>query len=154
MNLRCTYFELGNLLKVINFITSIFSFGLYEGSKKTFNHCPFTLKALPSSSWIVIEPCDDVLTTIYGPFHLLRSFPSPNSLTLELNSSTLSSSLNSFCLILWSCHWFILYKAWHCGKPSPSILLARQFAFVSFCQLVLRPCSNSLLPCELYALAR
>jgi len=37
-NLRCTYFELGNLLKAINFITSIFALGLYEGSRKTFNH--------------------------------------------------------------------------------------------------------------------
>jgi len=38
LNLRCTYFELGNLLKAINFITSIFSLGLNKGSKKTFNH--------------------------------------------------------------------------------------------------------------------
>ena len=38
LNLRCTYSELGNLIKPINFITSIFSFGLYEGYKKTFNH--------------------------------------------------------------------------------------------------------------------
>jgi hypothetical protein len=37
-NLRCIYFELGNLLKAISFITSIFSMGLYEGSRKTFNH--------------------------------------------------------------------------------------------------------------------
>ena len=50
--------------------------------------------------------------------------------------------------------WFFIYKAWHCAKPSPSILLAQWSIFVYFCRLVLHPCSSSLLPSELYALAR
>ena len=73
------------------------------------------------------------------------------------------SWIEELCLLPWTLFawfgdraifWFFLCKAWHYAKSSPSILLAQQFAFVDFCQLVLCPCSSSLLPSELYVLAR
>ena len=73
------------------------------------------------------------------------------------------SWIEELCHLLWilfawfgdrAIFWFFLYKAWHCGRPSPSILLTQQSNFVYFCRLVLHPCSSSLLPSELYVLAR
>jgi hypothetical protein len=39
---------------------------------------------------MVIAPCGEVLMMLNGPCHLLRNFPSSNSLTFELKSNTLS----------------------------------------------------------------
>ena len=96
-----------NSLKEISSILSISWSISWEGSRNFFNLWSLTLKVLPSLSWKVIAPCVNELTTVYGPFHLLQSFPSPKSLTLELNRRTLSP-LNSFWLIWWSCHLFVL----------------------------------------------
>jgi len=57
-----------------------------------------------SMSWSV-----DNFVRLKGPPHLLRSLPCPKSFTLELNSRTLSPGLNSLCLILLSCHLFVLF---------------------------------------------
>src|SRR6185312_6198282 len=79
-----------------------------SGSKNTFSRCPFTTYWSPFASMIVTAPVGETECTTYGPYHLLSNFPLPKSLNLELQSRTLSPSLNSlFCNRL-SYHLFIL----------------------------------------------
>jgi hypothetical protein len=110
---------------------------LCEDSRKTFKHWPLTLKMLPSSSWMVIAPCGEVLMMVYGACHLLLSFPylPPWIVCIGLGDRAISL--------------FFLCRAWHCGTPSLTTLLVRQFLFSDFFRLASHPCSSFLWPSEL-----
>jgi hypothetical protein len=151
----CACISLGNKAKQRNLgrlrLSSLFilkvdsketSYSLLSGSRKIFERGPFTLKVLPPSYWSVIAPCGVASTMMYGPSHLLRSFPCPNNLTLELKSNTLSPSLNSFCLILLSCHLLVLslwiLALWYA-------LSLHSFSFDSYCFLCILACLKFML---------